>query len=113
MRYLSKDERREEILQAAMRVALSDGLSAMTVRRIAAEAGVATGQLHHHFTSGGELKSLAFVRLIRELLDADVVGSIMSVKNPRSGVIVCDGVGEIISEDPVMECSGKVVIREK
>ncbi|HDR2612814.1 TPA: TetR family transcriptional regulator [Enterobacter ludwigii] len=74
MRYLSKDERREEILQAAMRVALSDGLSAMTVRRIAAEAGVATGQVHHHFTSGGELKSLAFVRLIRELLDADVVG---------------------------------------
>jgi AcrR family transcriptional regulator len=40
----------------------------MTVRRIATEAGVATGQVHHHFASGGELKSLAFVRLIRELL---------------------------------------------
>lgn len=46
-------------------------------------------------------------------VEADVVGSIMSVKNPRSGVIVCDSVGEIISEDPVMECCGKVVIREK
>ncbi|HED6271197.1 TPA: TetR family transcriptional regulator [Enterobacter sichuanensis] len=74
MRYLSKDERREAILQAAMRVALAEGLTAMTVRRIAAEAGVATGQVHHHFTSGGELKSLAFVRLIRALLDADVAG---------------------------------------
>ncbi|KLW92098.1 TetR family transcriptional regulator [Enterobacter sp. BIDMC92] len=74
MRYLSKDERREAILQAAMRVALAEGLTAMTVRRIAAEVGVATGQVHHHFTSGGELKSLAFVRLIRALLDADVVG---------------------------------------
>ena len=74
MRYLSKDERREAILQAAMSVALAEGLAAMTVRRIAAEAGVATGQVHHHFTSGGELKSLAFVRLIRELLDADVAG---------------------------------------
>lgn len=72
MRYLSKDERREAILQAAMRVALAEGLAAMTVRRIATEAGVATGQVHHHFASGGELKSLAFVRLIRELLDADV-----------------------------------------
>ena len=61
MRYLSKDERREEILQAAMRVALSEGLAAMTVRSIATEAGVATGQVHHHFASGGELKSLAFV----------------------------------------------------
>ncbi|HHQ9488801.1 TPA: TetR family transcriptional regulator [Enterobacter roggenkampii] len=74
MQYLSKEERREAILQAAMRVALAEGLAAMTVRRIAAEAGVATGQVHHHFASGGELKSLAFVRVIRELLDADVVG---------------------------------------
>lgn len=74
MRYLSKDERREEILHAAMRVALSEGLSAMTVRRIATEAGIATGQVHHHFASAGELKALAFVRLIRDLLDAEVVG---------------------------------------
>ncbi|MGY5367892.1 TetR family transcriptional regulator [Enterobacter oligotrophicus] len=74
MPYLSKDERREAILQAAMRVALAEGLAAMTVRRIAAEAGVAAGQVHHHFASGGELKSLAFVRLIRELLDAEVAG---------------------------------------
>ncbi|WP_368541863.1 TetR family transcriptional regulator [Enterobacter soli] len=73
MPYLSKDERREAILQAAMRVALTDGLAAMTVRRIAAEAGVATGQVHHHFASGGEVKSLALVRLIRALLDAEVV----------------------------------------
>jgi AcrR family transcriptional regulator len=28
----------------------------MTVRQIAAEAGVSTGQLHHHFTSIGELR---------------------------------------------------------
>ncbi|MGE2624289.1 TetR family transcriptional regulator, partial [Escherichia coli] len=35
---------------------------------------VATGQVHHHFASVGELKSLTFVRLIRDLLDAEVVG---------------------------------------
>lgn len=74
MSYLSKDERREDILQAAMRVALSEGFSAMTVRRIASEAGIASGQVHHHFASAGELKSLAFVRLIRDLLDAEIVG---------------------------------------
>ncbi|MFK3711545.1 TetR family transcriptional regulator [Leclercia adecarboxylata] len=73
MSYLSKDERREEILQAAMRVALSEGFTGMTVRRIATEAKVATGQVHHHFASAGELKSQAFIRLIRALLDADVV----------------------------------------
>lgn len=73
MSYLNRDERRELILQAAMRVALEEGFSAMTVRRIASEAQVATGQLHHHFTSAGELKSQAFVRLIRTLLDAEQV----------------------------------------
>lgn len=45
----------------------------MTVRQIAAEAGVSTGQLHHHFTSIGELKAQAFVRLIREMLDIQLV----------------------------------------
>ena len=73
MSYLSKDERREEIMQAAMRVALSEGFTAMTVRRIATEAKVATGQVHHHFASAGELKSQAFIRLILNLLDAEVV----------------------------------------
>lgn len=58
---------------AAMRVALQGGLGAMTVRQIAAEAGVSTGQLHHHFTSIGELKAQAFVRLIREMLDIQLV----------------------------------------
>lgn len=58
---------------AAMRVALRGGLGAMTVRQIAAEAGVSTGQLHHHFTSIGELKAQAFVRLIREMLDIQLV----------------------------------------
>ena len=73
MSYLNRDERREVILQAAMHVALEEGFSAMTVRRIAAEAHVATVQLHHHFASAGELKSQAFVRLIRTLLDAELV----------------------------------------
>ncbi|EPK7314166.1 TetR family transcriptional regulator [Citrobacter freundii] len=75
MSYLNRDERREVILQAAMRVALEEGFTAMTVRRIATEAQVSTGQEHHHFTSAGELKSLAFVQLIRTLLDAELVSA--------------------------------------
>ena len=34
--------------------------AAMTVRQIAREAQVAAGQLHHHFTSIGELKAQVF-----------------------------------------------------
>lgn len=44
-------------------------------------------------------------------VEADVKGHILSVKNPRSGSIIADSVGDIIREDPVMECTGKVVLR--
>lgn len=44
-------------------------------------------------------------------IEADVKGTIDSVKNPESGMIVCDGVGEIIMRDAVYPCDGKVVIR--
>lgn len=42
---------------------------------------------------------------------ADIRGHIDSVKNPKSGTITVDSVGEIIHDDPVMECTGRVVIR--
>ncbi len=45
-------------------------------------------------------------------VEADVRGNIMSVKNPRSGRITADSVGEIImTDDTVMECTGEVHIR--
>ena len=43
-------------------------------------------------------------------VQADIKGHIVSVKNPRSGIIKADSVGEIISEDAVMKCSGKVIL---
>lgn len=45
-------------------------------------------------------------------VEADVKGHVISVKNPRSGSITVDSVGEIIRENPVMECNGEVLIRE-
>lgn len=44
-------------------------------------------------------------------VEADVCGHVISIKNPRSGSITVDSVGEIIREDPVMECTGRVIIR--
>ena len=44
-------------------------------------------------------------------VQADINGNILSVKNPKSGKIICDSVGEVIREDAVMECTGEVVLR--
>ncbi len=44
-------------------------------------------------------------------VEADTHGHIISIKNPRSGTIVADSVGEVIRGDAVYPCEGKVIIR--
>lgn len=44
-------------------------------------------------------------------VEADVIGHVISIKNPKSGTITVDSVGEIIREAPVMECTGEILIR--
>ena len=45
-------------------------------------------------------------------VEATVNGHVDSIKNPKSGTITVDSVGEILmTDDVVMECNGKVVIR--
>ena len=44
-------------------------------------------------------------------VEADVRGHILSVKNPRSGRIVADSVGEVIHDHTVMPCTGEVIVR--
>ena len=44
-------------------------------------------------------------------VEATIKGKVDSIKNPLSGTITVDEVGEIINENPVYECTGKVIIR--
>ena len=46
-------------------------------------------------------------------VEATINGHVDSIKNPKSGTITVDSVGEIImTDDVVMECNGKVIVRE-
>ena len=42
-------------------------------------------------------------------VEADIRGHVDSVKNPKSGRITADSIGEIINEDAVMECNALVI----
>ena len=44
-------------------------------------------------------------------VEADVRSHVDSIKNPKSGTITVDSVGEVIMDSTVMDCSGKVIIR--
>jgi Protein of unknown function (DUF3737). len=45
-------------------------------------------------------------------VEATILGHVDSIKNPKSGTIFVDSVGEVINEDSTMPCSGKVVVNE-
>jgi TetR/AcrR family transcriptional repressor of bet genes len=54
------EQRREELAAAVWRLAARDGLEAVTIRSVAAEAGWSTGALHHYFSDKEELLLFAF-----------------------------------------------------
>ena len=54
------EERREELAAAVWRLASREGLEAVTIRGVAAEAGWSTGALHHYFADKEELLLFAF-----------------------------------------------------
>jgi AcrR family transcriptional regulator len=54
------EQRREELAAAVWRLASREGLDALTIRGVAAEAGWSTGALHHYFADKEELLLFAF-----------------------------------------------------
>jgi hypothetical protein len=44
-------------------------------------------------------------------VDADIKGHLVSIKNPKSGTIIVDSVGEIIRDSTLIESNGEIQIR--
>jgi AcrR family transcriptional regulator len=62
MARMAPDERREVIVDAALRVMLRQGIAATTARDVAAEMGSSSGLIHHYFASMDDLLAEAFDR---------------------------------------------------
>ena len=63
-RKASEETRREQIILAAHEVAARQGLNALTVRLVAAEAKLSTGLVFFHFTSRDQLLVALLDRLL-------------------------------------------------
>ncbi|GAA4153940.1 TetR/AcrR family transcriptional regulator [Leifsonia shinshuensis] len=59
-RLIDHDERNDAIAQAAIRVLTRDGLAALSVRNLAAEAGIATASLRRAFPTQDALRQFCF-----------------------------------------------------
>jgi AcrR family transcriptional regulator len=59
-RKVDSRERREQLADALMRLAGARGLDGVSLRQVAAEAGVSTGMVQHHFRTKDEMMTFAF-----------------------------------------------------
>ena len=59
-RTVDRRERRELLANALMRLAAAQGLEAVSLRHVAAEAGVSTGMVQHYFRTKDEMMAFAF-----------------------------------------------------
>jgi TetR/AcrR family transcriptional regulator, transcriptional repressor of bet genes len=75
------EERREELAAAVWRLASREGLDAVTIRGVAAEAGWSTGALHHYFSDKEELLLFAF-RTIADRVGRRVAAARESAPRP-------------------------------
>ena len=84
---IDHDRRREEISEATWRVIHAEGISGVSIRTVAAEAGISTGSIRHVFPSKTELLvhatelvgRRAWIRIQRHLDEPEPCALVLSV----------------------------------
>lgn len=74
-------QRREAIVDAALRTAVREGLAATTVRHVATQMGTSPGLVHHYFDSMDDLLAEVFAR-VAELGLAATRTALVGVEDP-------------------------------
>jgi AcrR family transcriptional regulator len=85
MTYLTREDRRDQVMAAAVDLVISGGLAAATVRRIAQRIGCSPGQIHHHFASADALRAAA-VREVWQRIEPVFLAEI-SKMSPRDRLL--------------------------
>ncbi|WP_326636125.1 TetR/AcrR family transcriptional regulator [Nonomuraea fuscirosea] len=80
------DERRREVLSAAGRVIVRDGIDAATTRAIAKEAGYSNGVLAHYFADKDEIL-LSALRQSHERIRARLTGKVTDAGGPGGSAL--------------------------
>jgi AcrR family transcriptional regulator len=63
-------QRRAQLVQTALDIATAEGIGAVTVRRVAEQAGVALGVVHYCFDDKDELLASLAERIVNDLIEA-------------------------------------------
>lgn len=99
MTYMSQVDRRQQLIEAAIRVLQRDGIGQVTTRAIAAEAGAPLASIHYTFGSKDDIVRAAFEQVITDLLT-----QLDQRITPGAGIVaaagdLCRAVGRLL-QDP-------------
>ena len=75
-------QRRDEVAAALWRVAYRDGWAAVSLRKIAAEAGLSLGSVQHYFDGMDDVLDHAVAGVL-DVLDERLVGQLTALVDPR------------------------------
>ena len=78
----SEEERREQLLAAAYGIVARRGLSGLTIRRVADEAGLSGGLVLFHFESKGRLLMALLDRLLETTTVMQIGAEVAAIESP-------------------------------
>lgn len=103
---IDHDQRRQEIAEAVWRLIMRDGISAVSVRDVAAEANLSTGSLRHMFASKADLLAYS-MQLVHVRLRIRVRVH-LSITDPRERALAM--LSEVLPLDEVRRCQLVVIL---
>ena len=77
---VDRAERRQNIVDATIRILVNGGMESLTMRSVAAEASATIGMLNYWFNSKEDLVTAALEQVIAAELDFDIETSLKTVK---------------------------------
>jgi AcrR family transcriptional regulator len=103
-------ERRTRIADALMRVAADHGLEAVSLRHVAAEAGVSAGMVQHYFGNKDEMMAFALA-VVRERTQARVAGAVARLgADPAPRALLRTIIAAVLPLDDAGRDDGRVAL---
>jgi AcrR family transcriptional regulator len=102
-------ERRGELLAKAVEIAQAEGLSAVTLRRVAADLGVTPGLVSHYFSAAEQLITAAF----RTAAVADLAEARSRIDAGPTAVVKMDALMDYVLDDSSDDASRVVGLHRR
>ncbi|MGN9909069.1 TetR/AcrR family transcriptional regulator [Phytohabitans sp. LJ34] len=104
------NERRTRIAEALLRVAGERGLEAVSLRHVAAEAGVTSGMVQHYFRTKDEMMAFALA-VVRERSEARLTAAAAALgADPPPREVLRTIVAEVLPVDEPRRADGRVAL---